>query len=217
MILHREIRHLCRAHALTLAVCTTGSTTLVATTTGYTRAAGSFLDDGFRAGMEVTPDGFPQTAVGTIDAVSATALGIRGGRTAAASASGRTLSVGMPQAMKQENQAYAPVAWVPWVAENYLHGAFSKPGLGARGRVAGQPLYLLRFHLPLDVGADGMDAYMDALISHFAPSTPFTCTNGDVVRVRGDVGPTASPAARLGDRWISTLTVSLTVESFNSR
>ena len=43
MIDHGAVLLACRAHAATLSVATTGSTTLAATATGYTRDAGSFL------------------------------------------------------------------------------------------------------------------------------------------------------------------------------
>ena len=43
-----------RARARTVSVATTGSVQLSATTTGYHRASGSFIADGFQAGMEIT-------------------------------------------------------------------------------------------------------------------------------------------------------------------
>jgi hypothetical protein len=47
-----------RGRVLTLSVATTGTTSLAATATGYTRAAGSFVTDGFKPGMEVLAAGF---------------------------------------------------------------------------------------------------------------------------------------------------------------
>ena len=47
-----------RNRALSLVVATTGSVSLSATATGYARAAGSFVTDGFKVGMDLTATGF---------------------------------------------------------------------------------------------------------------------------------------------------------------
>ena len=79
-----------RNRVLSVVTATTGSTTLVATTTGYTRATGSFVTEGFRIGMELAGTGFSTAAnnnPGVILAVAADGLSltIEGGRTAEAS------------------------------------------------------------------------------------------------------------------------------------
>jgi Domain of unknown function (DUF4397) len=56
---------------------TTGSTSLSATATGYARAAGSFLTNGFKIGQQITASGFTNAANNgrsTITAVTATTL-----------------------------------------------------------------------------------------------------------------------------------------------
>src|SRR5690242_16227481 len=50
-----------RNRALAVSVTTTGLTSLAATTTGYTRVAGSFIADGFQVGMELLAAGFAGT------------------------------------------------------------------------------------------------------------------------------------------------------------
>ena len=194
-----------------------GDSTLSATATGYARATGSFLTDGFRAGMEVTPSGFTQTARGTVDAVSALVLGIKGGRTAETSGIGRTLAVGMPASFIVENQAVTPVAEIPMAFEEYLPGGRAKVTVGAFGEVEGTPLYLLRFTGKLDVGPEALAAYGDAVVNHFPPSLPLTCANGDIARVRGDVAPTVGQALRVNDRSSLTVTIPLRIRSFSSR
>ena len=217
MIAHDDILHAARAHALALSVCTTGATALAATTTGYTRAAGSFLTDGFRAGMELVPDGFPQATEGVITAVSDLALTIAGGRTVAAEASGRTLTVGMPRDFVIANAVHTPTTGVPYVNEEYLYGGLTKPGLGAFGALEATPLYLLRFRLPIGTGPHAASRYADATIQHFAPGTPLTLANGDVARVRGDVAPSAGQATPLGDRFAVLVTIPLRLTTPNSR
>jgi hypothetical protein len=68
----------------------TGDMTLVATTTGYTRADGSFVDDGFVVGMTITPTGFAANTVTTVTAVAALTL-TTSARAAEAGAAGRAL------------------------------------------------------------------------------------------------------------------------------
>lgn len=216
MVQHTLIRHAARARLKTLSVCTTGSTTLSATATGYARASGSFLTDGFCAGMEVAPDGFTQTAVGLITAVSALTLTISGGRTVQAAGSGRTLAVGLPTLRGWENIAIDPAAEVPYVLEQYLPGGSSKQTLGSLGEVEAVPVYAAQFHAMHNVGADALSRYADAVCAHFAVGTTLTLTNGDIARVRGDVGPAVSPLFIDGDRASVTVSVSLRLRSPNS-
>jgi hypothetical protein len=68
----------------------TPSTELVATTTGYTRTEGSFVDDGFVVGMSVTPSGFAANTVTTVTNVAALTLTTTA-RAAEAEADGRSL------------------------------------------------------------------------------------------------------------------------------
>src|SRR6185503_14232379 len=88
-----------RNRAIGLVVCTTGSTSLSATTTGYHRAAGSFITDGFQPGMETLPSGWSVTgnnARCVITQVTASDLTIDGGRSVEAAGSGKTIAVGLP-------------------------------------------------------------------------------------------------------------------------
>jgi hypothetical protein len=215
---HGAIHLAARALARTLAVCTTGSTTLEATAAGYTRASGSFLTDGFAVGMEVTPTGFTQTAVGTITAVTALTMSINGGRTVQSSGSGRTLAVGFPSRVQYENRRLVPDAGHPYVAEEYLPGGGpSKETLGAFGELEVRPTYVLRLHAPPDSGLSALRGYTDALTTLFAPGTPIT-VGSDTARVRTDVGPFASPIQQTEDGWaVSVLSIPLRLRTSNSR
>jgi hypothetical protein len=218
MIDHGAILRAARTHALALTVCTTGTTTLEATATGYARATGSFLTDGFRVGMEVTPTGFPQTAVGVIEAVSATALTIVGGRTVATSAGSRSISVRLPSLAAWTNVPRARVTGQPWVEEEYLPGgAPFKQTLGPFGRLVLQPTYVLRLGIAQGTDHTAALAYADALCTHFAPTTPLTVA-GATAYVRPDLGPFPSPVALTEDGFaVVTLSVPLHVETDNSR
>jgi hypothetical protein len=68
----------------------TDVTSIAATTTGYTRATGSFVDDGFVVGMQITPSGFSANTVTTVEVVAALTL-TTSARTAEAAEGGRDL------------------------------------------------------------------------------------------------------------------------------
>lgn len=100
-----DVREALRARLLTLVVATTGSTTLAATSQGFTRTAGSFKNDGFAAGQEVLPAGFTASlnVRKVIESVTDTLVKISGGlTTTAVAAPGRTLTVGPPEAIQWE-------------------------------------------------------------------------------------------------------------------
>lgn len=101
-----DVREAIRQRLLTLVVATTGTTTLGATSEGFTRAAGSFADDGFAAGMEVLPSGYPTAlnAPKIIETVEPLKIKISGGLSSSAvAAPSRALTVGPPAAFQYEN------------------------------------------------------------------------------------------------------------------
>lgn len=209
------VRLALRAHLRDLEVCTTGSTTLAATSAGYTRASGSFLDDGFRPGMEVTPSGFTASTVGTVLTVSALAMTIRGGRTVESSASGRSLTVGLPATQVWENTETEREAGVPYVAEQFLPGASKKVGLGSFGEVETLPLYIVQVYVPQDSRTEAADAYAGAILEHFAPETSLTVANASL-RVRGDVAPFCGQLLQSGQHAVVPVTIPLRLRAANT-
>lgn len=195
MIDHRGTRLALRKHLLTLSVCTTGSTTLAATATGYSRAAGSFLDDGFAVGMEVTPDGFTQESTGVITGLTALTMEILGGRTAEASGSGRTLSVGLPESRAWENVDHEPTAGVPYVQEDYAPGAARQVGLDPASETEVRITYAPKIHVPEDTGPGAADAYADAILALFPPGLGLSVDEG-TLRVTGRPAPWRGQAVR---------------------
>ena len=215
MIAHSPIVLACRAHALTLAVCTTGAVSLSATATGYARTTGSFLTDGFRVGMEVTPIGFAATTPEVITAV--TALTMTTAAHTVQTAASRTLSVGLPSSRAWENLAFEPSAPIPHVEETYLPGQMTRIGIGQFSSLEATSLYLLKLHGPIHVGRDALSAYTDALLAHFPPSLPLTLSTGDVTRVRGDLAPYPSGLDRIDTQTVVTVTIPLRTRSANAR
>lgn len=224
MIRHRLVRLACRTRLLTLEVATTGTTSLAATETGYSRAAGSFLDDGFVVGMEAVPAGFAFAVADVITGVEALTLTTRLGGTVEAAAGGRSLTVGLPTLRFWENavpsndagERLSAVQGVPYIEEDYLPGALSQPGMTAAGFLDATPLYVLRLYGPLDVGADALAATADAILALFRPGTRMTLTNGHVAEVRGDVAPAPSQLLRVAGWAVLPVTIPLRLQPVNT-
>lgn len=178
-----------RAFARTLSVCTTGSTTLAATASGYTRASGSFLTDGFRVGMEVTPTGFATNPVSTITDVQALAMTVKDARSAEGSASGRTLAVGLPGNRSWENIKFTPEQGEPYVEEQFAPGGMSLDSLGTAGDITQDLLYVLNIYVPQNTGILADGKYATALLSLFKPGTDITA-GSTTLFVMPNPGPT---------------------------
>lgn len=224
-----------RNRALTLASPTTGSTSLSVTTTGYARAAGSFITDGFAVGMEIAASGFTTAAnngAGVVTAVAAgtltvdaytVTLGVTGytaaSRTLATEAAdvGRTISVGLPAMRAWENSVFVPVAGKPYVEEDYLPGPAEQITLGPLGEIEVLPQYILKLYGLAGKGITPLYKASDALLALFAPRTALTLSTGDVLRVRTNPAPYRSQLLPSEPGWsVVVVTVPLRAESANT-
>lgn len=215
-----------RNRAIGVTVATTGSTSLSATSTGYARAAGSFLTDGFAVGMEITlVTGFSvsannqaTTAQGrVITGVTATAITCSGCATDAV-ASGRVITVGLPFCRAWENTIFTPVSGFPWVDEDMVPATsemISAPYSG--GTVMETGLYVLKYYGLAGKDVSAIFKSMNALLARFTPGTSLTAAT-QTVRVRGDQGPFVGQIIYLeGNVWaVATLTVPYRVYSTNA-
>ena len=191
MIDHAAVLLALRGRALTLSVCTTGSVSLSATTTGYARATGSFVADGFAVGMEVTGAGFSTAAnngARVLTAVSALALTCAG-CTTEADAAGKTISVGLPALRAWENVDFTPTAGRWFLEEDYLPGPAEQITLGARGAIESLPQYVLKLYGVAATGPTALYKAADALLTLFAPRAALVLSSGDVVAVRTNPAP----------------------------
>ncbi len=182
-----------RARLLTLQVATTGSLSLSATAGGYTRASGSFLADGFVAGMEVTASGFGtagNNGAHLVTAVSALAMEVRPALTAEGASAGRVLTAGVPAKRIYENIDAQPVQGLWYLEEQYDMQPPQLRSLPYNGGDAEQTgLYTVRVYGPTDVGPSALSKWADAALALFKPGTIITTPAGQVIRVRGDSGP----------------------------
>lgn len=191
---HTAITLALRARLNGLVVCSTGSVSLSATTNGYARATGSFLDDGLAKGMELVAAGFSKAAnngARVITDVTATLVSCDG-CVAEAAASGRTLAVGLPTRQAWENAAMtvARDPGAPYLDEQYTRGPSALTTLGAFGRITGEPMYFPRINVPSGVGIAAASRYADAILALFPPGDVFQVA-GTTVHVRADHAPYA--------------------------
>lgn len=204
-----------RAKLATLTVATTGTMTLAATTSGYTRATGSFLTDGFAVGMEVTPAGFSSTTPRVITAVSALSMTVNATLTAQTAAGGRSLTVGLPSNRAWENVAFQPTAGVPWVREEFIPGPTAQVTIGPGGDLEATPMYAVHVNVKDDTGLTAK-RYVQALRVLFAPRTQIPLSTGDTLRVRADTGPYAGQLLQSQPGFaVQPLTIPLRLRSPN--
>lgn len=207
MIDTKALRLAMRNRALTLVVATTGSTSLASTANGFSRSAGSFVDEHFEIGMEVTPTGFTDNTPGIVEYISATDLYIKGGRSAQASGSGRSLVVGLPalrmwdRLQAQENDTAlsdADLQGRPVIAEERI------PPIGYRntlGSVIEEGRYVLTWYFLDGYGTNAIDRSEDALKALFTPGTPLL--SGSDVVVRGDTWNLPQQPQRIDGGWLA--------------
>jgi hypothetical protein len=164
-----------RGRVLGLSVCTTGSITMAATTTGYTRATGSFVTDGFKVGMEVTPAGFTSNPIDVITSVAALEIVTATPRAAQTAATGKTLTVGLPAMRAWENDKLTPVPGRPYLEEDFVpgtHRLITSPASQAHAEETG--LYILKWYGLADRGTAALLKQADAIRALFTPGVTLT-------------------------------------------
>jgi hypothetical protein len=200
-----------RARLEAMQVCTTGSQSLAATATGYTRTSGNFIADGFTIGMEVTPSGFVDNTPGVITGITALALTILGGRTVAAAAGGRTLVNGYPLLRAYENTAFQPVQSRPYVEEEFL--TETPPmlrGMFDQGVMESLPTYVVRWYGLANTSRDALDKGVQQLLRMVPAGYTFALADGTRVKVRGDLMPSRSRPLPDKPGWnVITVTIPL--------
>jgi hypothetical protein len=187
----------------TLSVVTTGSTTLGASGSTYTRASGSFITDGFAPGME-TLDW--NSALRVVEKVEALTLTVDSAPTAASQASGRTLAVGPPSRFAHENVHFDPTQGYPWLEDALISGPTRQLTTGtSEATIEWDPIYRLWVHVPENVGSLAALKYVDALLLHLRSNTSVTLTGGATVHVRTDAGPYVGAIVRQRPGFVTAL------------
>lgn len=204
-----------RAQLATLSIASTGSTNLAATTTGYTRPAGSFVTEGFAKGMEITPTGFASNPVDTITEVSALELKTTNARTAEAVAGGRTIAAKLPPIQAWENLQATPLTARWYIEEEYLPGPSNLIGTSRFLEVF--PTYIVKLYGLSNTGITALYRASDAILALFPPRLALTLSTGDVLRVRTNPAPSRGQLIPLAaGRAAIVNTIPLRAETANS-
>lgn len=171
MINHRAAREALQAHVLATVLASTGHVALAATATGYTRTVGSFVDDGFVIGMEVTPSGFAANAIDVVTDVSPLTLTTATVHATESVAGARALTARLPQ-RRAFGGTLDPVPGRSSMRFEYVpaaHGAIAGNGVSTYGVDTG--LYVVTLLAPTDCGEDLFDATLQPILDRCAPST----------------------------------------------
>jgi len=208
-----------RGRATGLVIATTGSVTLSATPTGFARAAGSFLDDGFVVGMEIASSGFAQAAnngVGVVVGVTDLALAVsmfvvsgpagvqtitRPATVVDPAAAGRTITAGFPSFRAWENKPLEPGAGIPYVEEDFVpatHKVLTAPANTGLAEETG--LYVLKWYGVPEIGVAALRKSNLALAKLFAPGTNLAA-GADVVRMRSDTAVFSGQVLQMSTGW----------------
>ena len=178
-----------RSHLLTVErLSVAGSFAL--TTTGLTRASGSFLTDGFLPGEEITITGHgTQAGPWLIRQVAAGLLTLSGTRSASGAAA-TVVTVPFPLSRAWTNEQFAKPTGRPWVRETLLPMTANRASLGGPGALKRhEGSYQLDIFYPANAGAFPVEAMADAILLACEPGASLSY-GGDVVTLRRvEVGP----------------------------
>jgi hypothetical protein len=213
-----DVRLAVRAMLQSLVVCSTGSTTLAATATGFTRATGSFLADGFRVGYEVTPSGFADNSVSVIVDVTDTTMALLDARKAQAAGAGRALTCGVPTTQiygsNLQPVVNPPSTDRPFLFETFLPGTGELRGLTQGGTRSRQPIYTVQWWGVTNTGDESLTKPADIITDVlFTPNTVFPVPN---LRVRGDLLPAYTLVEQDNERQRPVCSISVYLELYNT-
>ncbi len=215
-----------RARWLATTVATTGSVSLSATATGYARATGSFLTDGFAVGAEITSvAGFSVSANNqattvqgrVITGVTATTITCAGCAVDGA-ASGRTITVGIPFQREYDNTTLVPPTGFPYVGEEFIPATKRVRTVPAQsGSMVDTGIYLVKWFGLSNRGPEAIRKAADAVLAQFAPNTAFVLSDGTTLRIPVQFGPNAGQITAVDGGWAYVvITIPYIGESFNA-
>lgn len=172
-LVHIDLRAAFRQKLLELVLADTGSVQIACAGATYSRTSGSFIDDGFSVGDEVTASGFASATNNgraIITAVTATTMTIDRTLSTAAAATAR-LTAGLPAGRAWEGKEYIPTTGQPWVRESFRPLVSRPRSLGAGGTIEHQMTANLSLFYPSKKGTLAVERMAGAVLDAFAPGT----------------------------------------------
>lgn len=187
---------------------------VVATSGVYVRASGSWLDDGFAIGQELTITGMGSANAGPVSVLGLSANGLTlttSGTGSATSSSGRFVAA-LPGLVAYEGVTFRPdtddAAGRPYVAEVFQPGQSGRRTLGDNPLISHpiQAHYTLMYPSGDYAPVDAVERMAGALMAHFIPN--LTLTYGGV---GARVGQVRRSQLFQDGAWLScTVTVEMT-------
>ena len=148
-----SIRAALETHLCALSVATTGlRTDITATSTGYHRSVGAFVDDGFMVGDTVQPNGFSDPRLAIILAVSDGVLVVDRGVTAEPAGAPVSLTATLPERRKFEGQPFVKPKDKPWLRAALRPAGAPLVAWGTGGLLRHHGSFVIELFEPVDSG-----------------------------------------------------------------
>lgn len=172
--LHIDLRAAFRQRLLSLVLADTGPQALSVAGATYSRAVGSFLDDGFAVGDEVVASGFGTAANNgraVITALTATAMTVDRTLVAEGAGAGRRLVAGLPMGRAWEGREFNQQVGQPWLRESFRPLVSVPRALGAGGTIQHTMTGNLSLFYPAKKGTLAVERMAGAVLDLLAPGT----------------------------------------------
>lgn len=204
--LDADLRAAVRTRLLALAAyATTGTLTNVSVAgRTYTRAAGSFLTDGFRPGDQINAAGFGQTSNNgraLIVSAAATTLSVDRDLTTESAGASVTIAAGLwggSTGISWEGRAFTPAEGVPYISEALRTVWSEVRARGIGGTIGHRHDAVLRLNYPAGRDTNGIERQARALCQHFEPGTQLAYGDHTAIVLRAERTPLDS-----GPVWIT--------------
>lgn len=193
MINHAAVHLALRNRAFAAVAATTGSTTLGASGSTFTRAAGSFLTDGFTVGHEIAGAGFSaaNNAPAVVLGVSALVLTVNRTLGTQVGSGSRTLSAGVPALRAKENVPFTDdVTGRLYWREDFVPATRRTVTYGGRADSLEEEtgLYVGKVYGLAGQSVEGVRDIAHAVLLQFTPGLDLDA-GSDVVWIRGNPAP----------------------------
>lgn len=186
--LHADLRSAVRQRLLSMLIADTGDVATLAVAGGsYTWSNGSFLDQGFVVGDEITVAGFANAANnGTSIIVGVTAGTITVNKTLVTEAAGgtRSIKVKLVSAQAWEGREFIAIKGRPFLRETMRPISSVVRGVGNDALVEHQIAVRFTFFYPTNANLLALERQVGACMALFRPATPlsYNVSTGQVFR-----------------------------------